>query len=85
MCLLVQAMQLLQHNNELSTGVSGWGATDPQVFAARLAKAMLSPHPPRHYHDGWMWRVFYLLGCYAPLWFTDTLHRVRLRLYTFLK
>lgn len=84
LAVFVQAMQLLQHS-ELSTGISGWGATDPQVFTARLAKVMLSPNPPRHYQDGWMWRVFYLLGCYSPLWFTDALHRVRLRLFAFLQ
>jgi hypothetical protein len=80
----MQAMELL-HHNDLSTGISGWGATDPQVFSARLAKAMLSTKPPSQYRDGWMWRVFYYFGCYSPLWFTDALHRVRLRLFSFLQ
>lgn len=76
---------MLQHN-ELDNGISGLGATDPQVFAARLVKVMLSGnHPPRHYHDAWMWRVFYYLGCYAPLWLTDLLYRVRLQLFGFLQ
>jgi hypothetical protein len=78
--LWMQATQQLQYN-ELSSGISGWGATDPQVFTARLAKVILSKNPPRHYQDGWLWRPFYLLGHYSPLWFTDLLHRVRLRLF----
>jgi hypothetical protein len=78
--VLPQATQQLQYN-ELSSGISGWGATDPQVFSARLAKVMLSRNPPRHYQDGWLWRPFYMLGHYSPLWFTDLLHRVRLRLF----
>lgn len=73
-------MEQLQYN-DLNSGISGWGATDPQFFTARLAKVILSKNPPRHYQDGWMWQVFYLLGNFGPLWFSDMLHKIRLRLW----
>lgn len=79
-CCALQAMELLKYN-DLSTGISGWGATDPQVFAVRLAKAMLSRSPPRSYQDGWLWQVLYLFGNFGPLWLTDLVHKVRLRLW----
>jgi hypothetical protein len=79
-CCAPQAMEQLQFD-DLNTGISGWGATEPQVFAARLAKAMLSKSPPRSYQDGWLWQVFYLLGNFGPLWLNDLVHKVRLRLW----
>lgn len=67
--------------NDIATGPGSWGATEPLVFARRLARAALSPRPPATYLDGFMWRVLYYIGCFAPTWVTDTINRLRLGLY----
>lgn len=46
---------------------------------------MLAPgRKPPHYRDAWLWWVFYLLGCFFPLWLVDLVYRVWFGLFSFL-
>ncbi|KIY97815.1 putative oxidoreductase yqjQ [Monoraphidium neglectum] len=58
--------------NELSKtvfiGTTFEAATPADVFASRLAKAVLAPRIPRHYRDGHLAIVPWLASMFVPLW-----------------
>jgi hypothetical protein len=65
------------HSSPNDDGIGKGKCTDVNVFSQRMAAALLGPRPPMNYCDGYMWRVGYFLGCFAPSWLQLLIHKAR--------